>query len=76
MTPSVAQAEMLVVPGWPLGWCPLHVFEPDERCGSWCWNARRWFAASAAELSRYWQSPERGMYEAYRRSAERRTTAA
>jgi len=46
---------VLVLPGWPRGFCPLHALE-REPCGSRCVEARILFRESATALDEYWRS--------------------
>ena len=59
MTPRV-----LVVPGWPGGFCPLHALE-GLGCNRSCIQVRVALAQIAEDLEGYWQSV------AFRRRSER-----
>jgi len=45
---------VLVLPGWPKGFCPLHALE-REPCGSRCVETRILFRESAMALEQYWR---------------------
>jgi hypothetical protein len=66
LPPSVAhnwRQRVLVLPGWPHGWCPEHVFT-EHMCHEACVPARVAFAEAARELWDYWP-----IWEHYRRRA-------
>jgi hypothetical protein len=72
---SAAYSEqVLVLQGWPRGFCPLHAFEPQLRCTHWCWQARVDAAGAARDLESYFDS----LYGLgwHWRGGERRHTAA
>jgi hypothetical protein len=46
---------VLVRPGWPNGFCPMHV-ATGFRCSHLCITARIQFKQSAAALDQYWAS--------------------
>lgn len=51
------EAGMLVRPGWPRGFCPVHAMT-GMKCVSWCVPVRREFAVIASDLERYWHEAE------------------
>ena len=46
------QRRLLIMPGWPMGFCPIHVDE-GLPCNSGCLATREAFAVSANELAAY-----------------------
>jgi len=44
---------VLIKPGWPNGFCPVHV-ATGYPCSNWCIANRIQFKQSAARLDQYW----------------------
>jgi hypothetical protein len=49
---------VLIRPGWPNGFCPVHV-ATGFGCTNWCVPNRIKFKAAAASLDQYWASQAR-----------------
>lgn len=48
-------AGVLVLPGWPRGYCPVHAMT-GQGCATWRFGVRREFAIAAADLEEYWRA--------------------
>jgi hypothetical protein len=47
--------DVLVTPGWPRGFCPVHCLEGDAKCHGGCVEARVEVARIDHELTAHWR---------------------
>ncbi len=66
--PKGGAGRLLVLQGWPYGFCPVHVYE-HMQCSAKCLPTRRDFAEAARELDEHWRDVARESAPAVRAAA-------